>query len=98
MAIAAPRDAIAQTPSKVYRLALISPGGLVAQSQPNAKFLLGPLAQLGYVVGQNLVFDGSPGVPGQAVQIPQLMEQLKSNKDDVIFAWCYLEALADTLH
>jgi putative ABC transport system substrate-binding protein len=97
MAIAAPRDAIAQTPSKVYRLALISPGGLVAQSQPNAKFLLGPLAQLGYVVGQNLVFEGSPGVPGQAVQIPQLMEQLKANKVDVIVAWGYPVVLAAKL-
>jgi len=97
MAIAAPRDAIAQTPSKVYRLALISPGGLVAQSQPNAKFLLGALAQLGYVVGQNLVFEGSPGVPGQAVEIPQLIEQLKANKVDVIVAWGYPVVLAAKL-
>jgi putative tryptophan/tyrosine transport system substrate-binding protein len=89
MAIAAPREAIAEGPSKVYRLAVISPGGLVAQSQPNAKFLLGALAQLGYVVGQNLVFEGPPGAPGQPVHIPQLMEQLKANKVDIIVAWGY---------
>src|SRR5216684_2435803 len=66
VAIAVPRNAVAQTPSKVYRLALVSPGGLVPEIQPNAKFLLGALAQRGYTLGQNLVFEGPPGVPGQA--------------------------------
>jgi putative tryptophan/tyrosine transport system substrate-binding protein len=40
VAIAAPREAIAQTPSKVYRLALLNTGGPVADSNPNAKVLL----------------------------------------------------------
>jgi putative ABC transport system substrate-binding protein len=94
VAIAAPCDAIAQTPSRAYRLAVISPGGLVAESQPNARFLLNALAQRGYVVGQNLVFERPPGVPGQAVRIPQLMEELKANKVDVIVAWGYPVVLA----
>jgi hypothetical protein len=43
--------AIAQTPGKVYRLALVSPGGLLPESAPYAKLLLGGLAKLGYTPG-----------------------------------------------
>jgi putative ABC transport system substrate-binding protein len=94
MAIAVPRNAVAQTPSKVYRLALVSPQGLMAESHPNAKFLLGALAQHGYTLGQNLVFDGPPGVPGQAIPPPQLMKQLKADHVDIIVAWGYPTVLA----
>jgi putative tryptophan/tyrosine transport system substrate-binding protein len=94
MAIAAPRDAIAQTPSKVYRLALISPRGLEAQSNPNAKVLLGALAQRGYALGQDLVFEDPRGAAGQTVQLPQLMDELKASKIDVIVVFGYPTALA----
>jgi putative ABC transport system substrate-binding protein len=94
MAIAAPRDAIAQTSSKVYRFALISPRGLEAQSNPNAKVLLGALAQRGYALGQNLVFEGPRGAAGQTVQLPQLMDELKASKIDVIVVFGYPTALA----
>jgi putative tryptophan/tyrosine transport system substrate-binding protein len=94
MAIAAPRDAIAQTPSKVSRLALISPRGLEAQSNPNAKVLLGALAQRGYALGQNLVFEGPRDAAGQTVQLPQLMDELKASKIDVIVVFGYPAALA----
>src|ERR1700724_1282645 len=93
-AIAAPRDAIAQTSSKVYRFALISPRGLEAQSNPNAKVLLGALAQRGYALGQNLVFEGPRGAAGQTVQLPQLMDELKASKIDVIVVFGYPTALA----
>src|SRR6266852_363207 len=86
VAIAVPRNAVAQTPSKVYRLALVSPQGLMAESHPNAKFLLTALAQHGYMLGQNLVFDGPPGVPGQAIPPSQLMKQLKTDNVDIIVA------------
>jgi putative ABC transport system substrate-binding protein len=94
MAIVSPRAAIAQTPAKVFRLALVSPGGPVAESTPYAKFLLGGLAQRGYALGQNLAFEGPRGATGQAVRLPQLMEELKASKVDVIVAFGYPTALA----
>ena len=46
-----PRVAIAQTPGKAYRLALVSPGGILPESALYAKLLLGGLAKLGYPNG-----------------------------------------------
>ena len=59
--VIAPCVAIAQTPGKVYRLALVSPFGLSPESDPFAKALLGGLAKLGYTPGQNLAFEGPRG-------------------------------------
>ena len=89
-----PRVAIAQTPGKVYRLALVSPGGLLPESAPYAKLLLGGLAKLGYTPGQNLAFEGQRGVAGQPVQLPHLMEELKAAKVDVIVILGYPTAVA----
>jgi putative tryptophan/tyrosine transport system substrate-binding protein len=94
MAIAVPRDSVAQTPSKVYRLALVSPGGPLPESAPYAKLLLGGLAQLGYTLGQNLAFEGPRGAAGQAVLLPHLMEELKASKVDVIVVLGYPAAVA----
>jgi putative tryptophan/tyrosine transport system substrate-binding protein len=92
--ITAPRVAIAQTASKVYRLALVSPGGVLPQSAPYAKLLLGGLSQLGYTPGQNLAFEAPRGAPGQPVQLPQLMEDLKVSKVDAIVVFGYPTAVA----
>ena len=92
--VIAPRVAIAQTPGKVYRLALVSPGGLLPESALYAKLLLGELAKLGYMPGQNLAFEGPSGVAGQPVQLPHLMEELKAAKVDVIVILGYPTAVA----
>jgi putative tryptophan/tyrosine transport system substrate-binding protein len=92
--ITAPRVAIAQTPGKVYRLALVSPGGLLPESAPYAKLLLGGLARLGYSTGQNLAFEGPRGAAGQPVPLPRLMEELKTAKVDVIVVIGYPTAVA----
>lgn len=92
--ITAPRAGIAQTPTKVYRLALVNPGGPLPESAPYAKLLLGGLAQLGYTPGQNLAFEGPRGAAGQAVQLPHLMEELKASKVDVIVVFGYPAAVA----
>jgi ABC-type uncharacterized transport system substrate-binding protein len=94
VAIAVPRAAIADATSKLNRVALVSPGGLVSPSQPNAKFLLGALAQRGYVIDKNLIYQGPPGVPGQVIPPAQLMQQLKADNVDVIVAWGYPTVLA----
>src|SRR3954449_2093048 len=77
--VAGNRDALAQSSSKIYRLAVISPQGQVAESHPNSKFLLAALAQRGYALGQNLAFEGPPGA-GQPVRLPELMEQAKPGR------------------
>ena len=92
--VIAPRAAIAQTPGKVYRLALVSPFGLLPESAPYAKLLLGGLAKVGYTPGQNLAFEGPRGAAGQPVQLPHLMEQLKAAKVDVIVVFGYPTAVA----
>ena len=94
LAFAAPRNAAAQTPAKVYRLALISPQGVMPESHPNAKFLLGALARLGYALGQNLAFDRPPSAAGPAIPFAQVMEQARADKVDVIVAWGYPVVLA----
>ena len=91
LAVTAPRNAVAQTPAKVYRLALISPQGVMPESHPNAKFLLGALAQFGYALGQNLAFERPAGPDVPAAQI---MERAKADKVDVIVAWGYPVVLA----
>jgi putative tryptophan/tyrosine transport system substrate-binding protein len=93
VAVAVPRDAIAQAPSKSYRLAVINSGGLLADSNPNAKVVLGALAPLGYALGQNLTFEG-PRAAGQNIPRAQLMADLKASKVDVIVVSGYPTALA----
>ena len=94
LAFAAPRNAAAQTPAKVYRLALISPQGVMPESHPNAKFLLGALARLGYALGQNLAFERPASAARPASPVAQMMEQARADKVDVIVAWGYPVVLA----
>ena len=87
MAIAAPRLAKAETPTKVFRLAVVSPMGLMPNSIPNSKVLLGALSELGYKLGENLIFEG-PAAPPAAPLLPaKIVEELKARKVDVIVAW-----------
>jgi putative ABC transport system substrate-binding protein len=92
--ITAPRAGMTQTPTKVDRLALVSPGGPLPETAPYAKLLLGGLAQLGYTLGQNLALEGPRGAAGQAIQLQHLMEELKASKADVIVVFGYPAAVA----
>jgi putative ABC transport system substrate-binding protein len=94
VAILAPERAFAQSPTRIHRLALISPQGLVAESHPNAKVLLSALADRGYALGQNLIFERPSGESGRSIPIGRLMEQSKANRVDVVVAWGYPVALA----
>jgi putative ABC transport system substrate-binding protein len=94
MAVTLPKAAIAQTPGRVYRIALLSPGGLVAESSPYGKLLLGALAERGYVVGQDLAFEGPRSASGPSIRLPQLMEDLKASKVELIVAYGYPAAVA----
>jgi putative tryptophan/tyrosine transport system substrate-binding protein len=92
--ITAPRAGVAQTPTKVYRLALLSAAGSLPEAAFYSKLLLGRLAQLGYTPGQNLVFEGPRGEPGQVVPLPHLIEELKTSNVDVIVVIGYPTAVA----
>ena len=56
-AIAAPRAAMAQTSSRVYRLGSLIGGAPLSANTPLAKSLLNALAQRGYTLGKNLAYD-----------------------------------------
>jgi putative tryptophan/tyrosine transport system substrate-binding protein len=92
--VLAPRVATAQAPGNVYRLALVNSGGLVPESAPYAKLLLGGLAKLGYTPGQNLAFERARGPAGEPVQLPHLMAELKAAKIDAIVIFGYPTAVA----
>jgi putative ABC transport system substrate-binding protein len=86
--------AIAQTPARVYRIALVSPFGPVPGSSPNGKMLLSALAEHGYVLGQNLALeDPLQGIKGPD-QLPQVMKDLKTDKVELIVTWGYPTILA----
>lgn len=87
MAAAAPGLARAETPEKVFRLAVVSPMGLMPQASPNAKVLLSALNGLGYKPGENLIFEGPTTPPGSLVPPEKTIEQLKARKVDLIVAW-----------
>ena len=46
-AVCSPRVAVAQTPSRVYRLAVINPGGLLGENNMYVKLVVPALAQRG---------------------------------------------------
>src|SRR5262245_38593439 len=92
IAIAAPRQSVAQTP-KVYRLGTLTvlpPMGTTAG--PGALLIAG-LAVHGYALGQNLAYEAR-GAAGKVDQMPQLMQELKDAKVDVVVTASYPAAAA----
>lgn len=86
-ALAAPRLARAQESAKPMRIALVGPQGIVPESSPFGKMLLGALAQLGYVRGQNLVFETSAEDAPRNMSPEQFVAQAKARNVDVIVVW-----------
>jgi putative ABC transport system substrate-binding protein len=87
LAIAAPGTASAETPTRLFRLAVVSPLGLMPEGNPNAQVLLGALKELGYKPGENLIFEGPSAPPGRPVPTDKIIEQLRAKKVDLIVAW-----------
>jgi putative tryptophan/tyrosine transport system substrate-binding protein len=86
-AMVAPRMAGAETPTKVFRLAACSTTGMMPESNPNVKVLLGALDGLGYKLGENLIFEGPAGPPGEPVPPEKTVKELRARKIDLIVAW-----------
>jgi putative tryptophan/tyrosine transport system substrate-binding protein len=90
--VAAPFSASAQSMAKIYRIGSLNSGG-TADKSPYGPMLVRSLAQLGYVVGKNLTFEHR-GAEMQLNRLPQLVDELKASKVDVVFALGYPTALA----
>ena len=87
MAVAAPRRGVAQT-TRVYRLGTLTVlPPMVPTAGPGALLIAG-LAQRGYTLGQNLAHEAR-GAAGKVDQMPQLMQELKDAKVDVVVTASY---------
>jgi putative tryptophan/tyrosine transport system substrate-binding protein len=87
-----PCAVVAQNPSKVYRIGLLSPAPPVAENSPFGAALILGLAQHGYVLDRNLTFERR----AEAVHtdsMPRLVDELVASKVDVIVTFGYRAAL-----
>ncbi len=90
-AVAWPLRALGQTPTKIYRIGLLNPGGLDAG--PFEAALIRGLNQHGYAPDRNLTLERR-GAGGHADRLPQLVAELVASKVEVIIALGYQPALA----
>jgi putative tryptophan/tyrosine transport system substrate-binding protein len=88
-----PRAVTAQSPSKVYRIGLLSPGPPVADNSPFGAALIRGLAQQGYALDQNLAFERR-GAEAHMDRLPRLVDELVARKVDLIVTFGYPPALA----
>lgn len=91
--VAGTRIAIAQTPSKVYRVGTLRAGPPLDQNSPLGAILLETLEQHGYILGKNLVFDAR-GAGGQPSKLRAIVNGLKADGVDVIVVSGFPTALA----
>jgi putative ABC transport system substrate-binding protein len=92
-AVVWPRAVTAQSPSKVYRIGLLSPGPPVADNSPFGAALIRSLAQHGYALGRNLSFERR-GAEVHVDRLPRFVEELVASKVDIIVTFGYPPALA----
>jgi putative tryptophan/tyrosine transport system substrate-binding protein len=92
--IAAPCSAAAQTAAKTYRLASFTAGPAIPAESPPGKLLMGALAQHGYTLGQNLIYEPH-GTDGQLARVPQMASDIVASKVDAVavFGWPPANAL-----
>jgi putative ABC transport system substrate-binding protein len=92
-AAAWPSNVTAQNAPKVYRVGLLIPSAPVADNSLFGAALIRGLAQHGYALDRNLVFE-SRGAEMQMDRLPRLVNELVTSKVDVIVAFGYPSALA----
>ena len=89
-AVARPRAALTQQPTKFYRIAVVHPSTPVSQMTetsdlPELRALFQELRLLGYVEGQNLVVERYSG-EGQVQNYARLAQGVVQLKPDLIYA------------
>jgi putative tryptophan/tyrosine transport system substrate-binding protein len=92
MAIAAPRETIAQT-SKIYRVGTLTVLPPMSPTAGTGAMLIAGLAQRGYTLGQNLAYEAR-GAAGKVGQMSSLMQELKAANVDVVVTVSYPAAAA----
>jgi putative tryptophan/tyrosine transport system substrate-binding protein len=91
--VAAPRAALAQASSKVYRVGTLLPGASLDEKSPLGTVLMQKLEQKGYALGKNLAFEAR-GAGGQVSKLGEIVRGMKADQVDVIVAGGYPTALA----
>jgi putative ABC transport system substrate-binding protein len=92
MAIAAPRETIAQT-SKIYRVGTLTILPPMSPTAGTGAMLIAGLAKRGYTLGQNLAYEAR-GAAGKVGQMSNLMQELKAANVDVVVTASYPAAAA----
>src|SRR5690242_6202810 len=88
-----PRAVAAQSPTRMYRIGLLSAGVPITDASPSGAGLIHGLAQHGYAPGRNLVFERR-GAEGHLERLPALVEELAAGNVDVIVTFGYPPARA----
>ena len=88
----APGRAVAQS-SKIYRLGVLGVGPPIAATVGDGAILVNSLAKRGYTLGKNLAYEAR-GAAGKKGQLPQLMQELKAARVDVVVTISYPAAVA----
>jgi putative ABC transport system substrate-binding protein len=91
--LAQPRQARAQTPSKIYRIGLLNTGLPLTDDSPFAAPLIRGLARHGYAQGRNLALV-SRGADLHVDRLPRLVAELVANGVDVIVTVGFPPAVA----
>src|SRR5574338_649052 len=78
----APAMTLAQS-SRLYRLGTLGAGPPMSATAGDGAILIDSLSKRGYALGQNLVFEPR-GAAGKKGQLPQLMQELKTAKVEVV--------------
>src|SRR6516162_59509 len=91
--VAGSRVAIAQTPSKVYRVGTLLPGPPLDEKSPLGTILLQKLEQNGYTLGKNLAFEAR-GAGGQMSKLGEIVRSMRADYVDVIVAGGFPTTLA----
>ena len=88
-AVVWPLAVTAQSPSRVYRVGSLITGTPIADDSPSGAALIRGLAEHGYVLNRNLMFEHR-GAEMQLDRLPRLVDELvTSKKVDVIVAFGY---------
>src|SRR5262249_54175316 len=83
-----PRDSVAQSSPRTYRLGTLTGNVPLSANNPDGTTLLNALAQRGYTLGKNLAYDAR-GAGGELAKIPQLIEDFRASGVDVIMTVGY---------
>jgi putative tryptophan/tyrosine transport system substrate-binding protein len=91
--VAWPCTVAAQSSSKVYRIGLLTSGGQITDNSPFGAALIRGLAQHGYALDRNFTFERR-AADMHVDRLPELVNELTTNKVDVVVAFGYPAALA----